>query len=194
MKKTLQIIIIILSIGNNLYSDTESKKWYFPDHYKTHFAGNTGFLSCGIGYSFFKGKYETDLFYGYVPKSISGNHIHTIFRKRTYKPIKITLNKNTKLTPILLGFNSCLVIGQNSFIILPEQYPESYYPPTAIYFAPFIGVGILRTDISKKRIKSLEFYFELGTIDRYLRNYFISDYLELKDILNISLGLKIEII
>ncbi len=193
MKKKLIVIFIILTTANYLFSDIENRKWYYPDYYKIQFAGNTGLLSFGAGYSFFKKKYETGLFYGYTPKSISGTHIHTIFHKSTYKPVKITLSKNIILTPIFLGLNSCLVIGQNSFIILPEQYPKNYYPPTAIYLAPFIGVGILKTDIDQKRIKSLDFYFELGTIDRYLSSFLRTNHLQLNEILNISLGIKIKI-
>ncbi|MCK5029563.1 MAG: hypothetical protein KAR57_08010, partial [Bacteroidales bacterium] len=48
--------------------DSASYKKFLPDYVKLQFAGGIGFLSTGIGYTFFDHRLDVSFFYGYVPE------------------------------------------------------------------------------------------------------------------------------
>ena len=196
MKKN-RILIILLSIlfinpiFSNKIIEKNQKKWYMPDYAKLQFAGNIGFFSIGIGYTFFNGLLASDLLYGYVPEFIANTKIHTITKKNTFS----FLNKNIKnyiLSPIT-GFTISYETGNNSFLLLPDRYPEGYYFTNAFHSTFFLGGKIHKNFDPKSKIKGIDFYIELGTVDLYLYYFFLSKELKIYDIFSLALGVNIHI-
>ncbi|UCD18240.1 MAG: hypothetical protein JSV44_04830 [Candidatus Zixiibacteriota bacterium] len=165
--------------------------WYTPDHAKMQYAGNMGLVSAGPGYSLFGGRLHLDLFYGYLPSFIGGVETHTVTTKIACFPVTRTLRETYTISPLTLGFNICIVIGENYFFRPPAHYPDDYYWATNLRIAPYLGTKVHKRLSSNGKIKGLDLYIEVGTVDIYLRDYVHSDYVGLMDIINFSFGLGI---
>lgn len=106
--------------------------WDFvrPDYAYAQNGAYAGYAVAGIGYSL--GRYLAwDLNYGYTPKSIGGHDIHSFSGKIFSYLAPIGPRHQWEIKPYLgLGF----IYNPDSelFVRLPDQYPEWYYPPTAI--------------------------------------------------------------
>ena len=82
----IALIVLLVHLFNPVdtygqYSQkTDSAKdvRFLPDYVKLQFAGGIGLLSIGVGYSFFKEKLEVSYFYGYVPKAVSIDDLHSV--------------------------------------------------------------------------------------------------------------------
>jgi len=169
---------------------TKDKLWYVPDYVKTQFAGNLGVLSVGVGYQFFNSLLYTELIYGYVPVAISkSNEIHLISLKNTFPLFRKKIGNYT-VSPIA-GFTGSLETGNNSFLILPDKYPKGYYVPSAIHFTLFIGTLVHKDFVNSKRIKGIDFYYELGTVETYLWSAITSKEVALKDVFSSAIGINI---
>jgi len=170
-----------------------SAKDYYPDHSSIQYAGNIGFISVGGGYDFFNEKLGLELFYGYAPKSVAGLDIHSMTFKVNYSPWHININEKIELRPFNIGIGLTYNFGDNYFINQSSHYPDNYYKSNAIYFTPYLGLSILYKNSLK--LRAIEFYTELGTVDKYLRDYlnsaFEEYYVDLEDIINISFGFRV---
>src|SRR6187455_512583 len=114
-----------------------------PDHTKIQYAGGTGFIAVGAGYSNKKQKLEGDLYYGYLPKSVGGVRIHSISAKVTWIPIHSVSVKKYNLEPLMTGLIINYSFGKQYFSFDPPYYPYNYYSfPTAIHSALFLGSRI----------------------------------------------------
>ena len=60
-----------------------------------------------------------------------------------------------------LGLKAIFTLDKDTFILLPDKYPRRYYPPTGLYFAPFIS---MQRPVDDK----FSVYIELSTLDYYL--------------------------
>lgn len=193
---TLLFILFIVSISVlQAQYDQESKKWYVPHHAKVQFAGNIGFLSAGPGYLHGKGKLETDLMLGFLPKSIGGDHIVSLTGKLTYSPWKTRIGEELTLIPFSIGPYLSYSFGSQFDTLLPNEYPEGYYWwATSLRFGAFIG-GRIQTPLkSDQRIKGLDFYYELGTYDLEFLSYIQNtEYLNITDIFSLALGVKLRL-
>ena len=166
------------------------RRWFVPDYTKIQFAGNTGFLSVGVGYLCFGEKLQLDVSYGYVPAFIGGVNIHTISQKSSIALKTFKLSENVTLSPTAaVGVN--IVLGEKYLVLLSDKYPDGYYWPVALHFAPCIGARVHKQLHGLSKIKGLDIYFELGTIDYYIRDFVKSDYVGLTDILNVSIGVVV---
>ena len=197
IKKILVLLISFIFFVNTSAQDTilvkdktKDKLWYVPDYVKTQFAGNLGVLSVGVGYQFFNSLLYTELIYGYVPVAISkSNEIHLISLKNTFPLFRKKIGNYT-VSPIA-GFTGSLETGNNSFLILPDKYPKGYYVPSAIHFTLFIGTLVHKDFVNSKRIKGIDFYYELGTVETYLWSAITSKEVALKDVFSSAIGINI---
>ena len=193
MSKVIQVFLVCLLLTCEVLgsdSTVSKRDWYLPDYVKTQFAGNIGFIAVGVGYSCFGDKAQFDLFYGYVPRSVGGVDIHMISRKNSVIPLSVDLRKGYVLSPLVVGFSTILTLGNNYFLSLPDRYPEGYYWwPTALHFAPFMGVKIQKKLEEVRRVKVIDAFIEVGTVDFYLRSALRSDYLGPADILSLAVGM-----
>lgn len=163
--------------------------WYLPDHFKLQFAGNIGFISISHGHTF-KEKFQTDLFYSYIPGFIYGRHIHTAALKGTFTPFYRKL-KNKTISPIIgtsVNFAFSHKIYKNE---LPHHFPSGYYSNQWVHVNPFIGIKIIKNTYHSRKFKSVDFYAEIGTVDMYLWYYLTSKKVRLYQILNLALGITV---
>jgi len=192
-KDIFALIVAILFFSNTFAQDTTSLKkrsWYIPDYGKIQFAGNIGFFSLGIGYQFFNNHLYSELLYGYVPVSISkAKQIHTITIKNTF-PVFTKQFNTIALSPIT-GFAASVETGNNSFVKLPDEYPEDYYCTNAFHFTLFIGAKVYMDFINEKIIKGADIYIEIGTVDAYLYYAIISEEVKISQILSTAIGVNL---
>ncbi len=168
-----------------------NQSWYLPDYAKLQFAGNLGLLSVGIGYLVLDDRWQTELFYGYLPASVGGVDVHTLAWKNSFVLLYARLPYDLVLSPLVIGLGVQIELGGRSFLATPEQYPDDYYTwPTALHFAPYLGM-MLHRDLSlwDDRFKGFSVYWELGTIDRYLKQWAASGHhVSFLEIWNLALG------
>lgn len=169
---------------------SRSKGKWLPDHSKLQFAGGIGLLSVGAGYKTKKDKLHGDLYYGYTPESVGGLHIHALTAKATWFPLKNINHKTFQVRPLTAGLLVNYTFGKQYFGFTPENYPYNYYDfPTALHVGAFIGGQVNKKISSRRGVKRLGLYYELGTFDRevisYVRN---RKALSVTDILNLGVG------
>jgi len=193
--KRLFYILLIAIFSVPAMSQEKDRAWYLPDHYKLQFAGNIGFLSASAGYLHGKGKLETDLYTGFLPEQIGGDHIITMTLKSTYLPWKREIDANYSMKPFAVGLYLSYSFGSQFDTISPNEYPEGYYWwATSLRVGGFIGGSLERKLKEGNRFKSISLYYELGTYDLIFLSYIQNlEHLSITDIVSLSLGLKLKL-
>ncbi|MEJ8800430.1 hypothetical protein [Pontibacter sp. H249] len=165
-----------------------------PYHVKAQFAGGIGFVSAGVGRSFFQDKLETDLFLGYLPESIGGDRIVTSAIKATYRPIKPLPLKTIDWQPLRVGFLVSYTFGSDYFTKEPgDKYPKNYYGfPTALHGSLLLGGQVDLTRV--KKLQKFSAYYEFGSSLEYIISYIQNPkYLGPGKIFNLALGLRMKL-
>lgn len=189
---SLYILSSSLSVFALNFSSASSKGSLYPDQFKAQFAGNIGVVSAGFGYQTFGGKIMSDLMVGYAPKFITNAEIVTIVQKNTFQGRNFKKNKLQRIYPIA-GFSINIETGRNSFLKLPDRYPEGYYGTNAITYSIFSGLTYQGKVNNKAFVRQLEYYCEVGTLATYVYyNYMRKEYLN-PDILSLALGVNIKL-
>lgn len=186
--------LLIMSTYGQIVTSTKLEQnkpaWYIPDYVKMQFAGNIGFLSFGVGYEIFENGWYSELLFGFVPESVSEvKKIHLITIKNTFPFFTKEVGDFT-LSPIY-GFTASLETGNNSFLKLPNKYPDGYYITNAVHFTLFIGVSGHKNFVNLKTIKGIDLYFELGTVETYLWYAITSKEVQLKEVFSSAIGVNI---
>ena len=151
--------------STNVYSQ-KAEKWYVPDYLKLQFAGNIGFVSLGAGYSWWKEKAQSDLLYGYVPEYHGNARIHTFTQKNTFRLINFE-HRDFDFS-VTSGFSVSFEPGQNSYVKIPNKYPDGYYSPNCVYACFFLGNKLTFAMDKKYYFKKLETYFEINALADYI--------------------------
>ncbi|HUW07977.1 MAG TPA: hypothetical protein VMW01_17190 [Williamwhitmania sp.] len=204
MLKLLSFKVLLLSslflLGNGdtygqfSHSNDSTKHWDFlPDYVKMQFAGGIGFLSMGVGYTFFNQKLEVSYFYGYVPEFVSTDDLHSVSLQLTVKLLRYKVNKNIELVPLNVGWFIHHTFGSEYWIKLPPHYPKEYY-----WWSPgrnsgiFIG-GEIRTKLLANKTPSsgTAFYTRIGTRGLYLASKFGNSSIPITDIIELGFGVAI---
>jgi len=195
-KGTNILLIFLLSFslyGHALNSDSTSYKKFIPDYVKLQFAGGIGFLSAGVGYTFFKDKLDVSLFYGYVPEYFTIDDLHSVSLQLTSKLFKYKLSKNIEVLPLNFGMFAHHTFGSEFWVKLPYNYPDGYYwwyP--GVNVGMFIGAEIKTKFLSNKTPASgTAFYIRLGTRGLYLASKYKNSSVPVKDILELGFGIAI---
>lgn len=97
--------------------DTVKRPTLLPHHVKIQFAGGIGFFNVGGGYAAKNGKWEGDLFYGYVPKSVGGVQMHVLTAKFTWLPVKELDAKYFLIKPLAVGVLLSYTFGEQYFVL-----------------------------------------------------------------------------
>lgn len=195
-KIKLLFILTFILLSNILYSaDTilvQKRNWFVPDYYKIQFAGNIGFISIGTGYELFNNRLQSDILFGYVPKSIGNTVIYTITQKNTFSIHDFKLNKKKEIS-LIIGFSVSYETGNNSCLFLPDKYPDGYYSTNAFHFPLFSGIKMKKTFKIDSKIKSIEFNIEACQIATYLYYSIINDEIKYNDITSLAFVLSLKI-
>jgi len=157
-----------------------------PHYAKLQYAGSIGFLSVGVGYETKNKKFQGDVMYGYVPKTLGGITIHSFTGKLTWIPVTYTRH-SIRINFITAGILVNYVLGHQYFSFSPENYPFDYYDfPTALHAGLFAGGAI-----SKGK---LGVYYELGTTDAEFISFLGNTRsVNFTDILHIGAGIRISL-
>lgn len=175
------------------------KHWaaLIPTQFVIQNAGNMGVLSAGIGWDYGKRRqWETDLLFGYIPKHQSTRGKLTITLKENYLPWSIDLRKGWSLEPLQASIYVNTVYGHEFWRSQPGRYPDDYYEFMSTKFRLNVALGQRVTwqipQNKRKYAKSICLFYEIGTCDLYIRSKFIDHSVLLKDILGLSIGVKLQ--
>jgi hypothetical protein len=194
----ISVFILIISIFNSFGQFSEASelskfKKFLPDYVKFQFAGGIGFLSPGIGYTFFNNKLDISFFYSYLPEYITVDNLHSTSLQITGKFLKYKLTDNIELLPLNIGFFTHHTFGSEYWIRLPDNYPEGYY-----WWYPGINAGVfiggeIKTKLlaNKTPASGTAFYTRIGTRGLYLASKFGNSSIPLKDIVELGFGVAI---
>lgn len=177
-------------------NEKDTAKWldnYLPDYVKFQFAGGIGFLSGGVGYTFFNHRLDVTLFYGYVPKAYSLDDLHSISLQLTAKLIQIPLSNEMVLLPLNFGWFAHHTFGSEYWVTLPDNYPDDYY-----WWSPGRNAGVfvgaeLKTKLlaTKTPASGMSFYWRVGTRGLYLASIAQNSVIPIADIIEFGFGIAL---
>lgn len=166
--------------------------WYAPDHSKVQLAGWMGFVSPGAGYAWFGRRLEADLFFGWVPPPLGGEHIVSLTSKVTWLPIRLGDANRLTVHPFTLSAQMTYTFGSEYWVFEPSgRYPTpDYYPlPTALRAG--IGVG---GDVGRPLwgLERASIYYEVVALDVMLGHWIGNPRaLGPADVVSLALGLRL---
>jgi hypothetical protein len=162
-----------------------------PDYLDLQFAGYTGWLTVGAGYSFAEGRVETEVMYGYVPNFVSRVPVHTFAQKTTLAPIRLPVGRSLVFYPLHAGYTASFVPGDAFFLFIPDRYPrKDYYWPTSLHLALFVGGKIRHSFSSPGYLRAAALYAQAGTLTHYLKSLTHNEVVQLDDVISLTLGLQ----
>ena len=166
-----------------------------PSQFVIQNAGNMGLLSAGIGWDYGK-HWETNLLFGFIPKHESTRAKLTTTLKENYIPWSINLGHRWSVQPFKASIYVNTVLGHEFWNSQPSRYPDKYYELLSTKFRLNIAVGqqiTWRTPPSRRKYaKSLSLFYEFSTCDLYVRSKFKERSIALKDIIGLSIGVKVQ--
>ncbi len=175
--------------------NTDSAKYarFLPDYVKLQFAGGIGLLSIGVGYSFFREKLEVSYFYGYVPKAVSIDDLHSVSLQVTAKFLRFKINPKIEIVPLNVGWFIHHTFGNEYWITLPPHYPAEYY-----WWSPgrnsgiFLG-GEIKTKLlsNKTPASGTAFYARVGTRGLYIASKIGNSSIPIHDIVEFGFGVAL---
>ena len=177
--------------------DGEKKPWYMPERLVFQTAAFQGFIAAGAEWQFAK-HHEIILLFGYVPAEVSGVSLWQATLKYEWRPFNEILfhtksGKEYKVNPFHIGFGVIYGIHNDLFVILPDQYPDGYYAPTALRFILNMGASIKKgkytffTELTFLDVGLIAYIDEPGF---FRDNY---DYWGLEGIASIGFGVKVDL-
>lgn len=165
-----------------------------PTHVKMQYAGGMGVLSTGFGWDYGKRcQWETDLFFGYLPKKYAEKFRFTFTLKQNYIPWSMSFDEHWNLEPFYCGLYFTTIAGEEFWSKEPGRYPNGYYNiSTKIRPSIFIGQRMgFKTDCHL--LKNIQVWYEVGTNELYLISKVTNKSLTMKDILRFSFGFKLQL-
>lgn len=169
-----------------------------PSHLKTQFAGGMGLVSIGTGWDYGKkNQWETDLFFGIVPKYATDKTKVTFTVKQNYMPWRLPLNKHLSVDPLTCGLYVNTIFGENFWRTEPDKYPSGYYSfSTKLRLNAFVGQRLTFHPDNAKWLygNAITLYYELSSCDLYIASAFTNRYIGVTDIVKLSLGVKIQLL
>lgn len=172
----------------------QRKSPWLPDDAIVQYAGSIGFLSAGAGYSLAKGRIETDILLGYLPKFIGGANIWTAALKSNWIPIQFQASDQLKVIPFTTGLMVSHTFGPNYFVLLPDHYAKNYYTfSTAVHLYYQFGSRI-QFPLGKESFPEMALYYELNSSAEAIFSYIQNPKaLSPSDIFFLSLGLRLHL-
>lgn len=177
------------------------KHWaaLIPTQFVIQNAGNMGMVSAGIGWHYGKRRqWETHLLWGYIPKHQSTRGKVTMTLKENYIPWSIDLKRGWSIEPLSASIYLNTVYGHEFWKSQPNRYPDDYYQFMSTKFRLNIALGQQITwqipTEKRRRHQSVTLFYELSTCDLYIRSKVLEHSIPLKDIVGLSIGVKLQTI
>ena len=178
-----------------------------PTQFVIQNAGNMGLLSAGAGWSYAHGHLETHVLFGYIPAHQSTRGKLTTTVKENYIPWRLPLSKGHEpqanplargwsVSPLTASIYLNTVYGHEFWKSQPRRYPNKYYEFMSTKFRLNVALGQSITwqipHEHRRNAQSITLFYELSSCDLYLRSKFIDHNVPLKDILGLSIGVKLQ--
>ena len=178
-----------------------------PNQFVIQNAGNMGVLSVGTGWGYGHGHWETHLLWGYIPKHQSTRGKLTMTLKENYIPWNLRLSapqnesddflkRGWTLNPLTASIYVNTVYGHEFWKSQPGRYPDKYYEFMSTKFRLNVAFGQRITwEIPRNRrkyAKSISLFYEVSSCDLYIRAKFQDSSIPLKDIVGLSIGVKLQ--
>lgn len=145
-----------------------------PHFVRGQFAGGIGMVSLGFGRTYAGKALESAVVYGFTPKFDAPRAIHTISHQIVWQNRDQWRGQRYDWN-FFVGVNTSFVIsGGETFVTLPDRYPQNYYSPNAVRFYGFFGVRGTRWSDARRKINQKSVFLALNTHDQSIR-YFIND-------------------
>lgn len=178
------------------------KHWasLIPTQFAVQNAGNMGLLSAGFGWDYGKRKqWETHLLFGYIPQYQSTRGKLTMTLKENYIPWSFQVSSGISLEPLRCGLYLNTVYGHEFWKTQPRRYPDKYYDFMSTKFRLNVFLGqqvtfLIPQERRKLFAKSITAFYEVSSCDLYLRSKFIDHHVPMKDVLGLSLGVKLQML
>lgn len=185
-------LLLAVLMSSIVFGQQQPRKWWQPDHLKLQYAGGIGFMAAGVGFESNNKKFETDIYYGFLPESIGGEDIHSATLKWNWFPFGEKKIQNWQVKPLSVGLLINYSFGSQYYSFDPRNYPFDYYRiPTSLNTAILIGGQIGRNIDRKISSRSISAYYEIGSFDREMLSYLVNmRALSLTDILTLGFGVK----
>ena len=165
-----------------------------PTHIKMQYAGGMGVLSTGFGWDYGKRcQWETDVFFGYLPKKYAEKFRLTFTLKQNYIPWSMSFDEHWNLEPFYCGLYFTTIAGEEFWSKEPGRYPNHYYNIStkirpSIFFGQRMGFNP-----NYRLVKNIQLWYEVGTNELYLISKITNKSLKMKDILRFSFGIKVQL-
>lgn len=191
-----------ISVSNDSYRMKVEKYQRFwnsliPSQLVVQNAGNMGVLSAGIGWNYGKhDQWETHFLVGFVPKYHSKSVKATLTLKENFIPWRKAIRPRFTFEPLSCSFYVNTIFGDEFWSHQPSRYPNNYYWfSTRLRLNVSLGerFTVYIPENKKKWVKSLTLFYEIGSCDLYLIDFVSNKEVAPKEILGLSLGLKIQI-
>ncbi len=178
-----------------------------PNQFVIQNAGNMGVLSVGTGWGYGHGHWETHLLFGYIPKRQSTRGKLTMTLKENYIPWNLRLSapqnesddflkRGWTLNPLTASIYVNTVYGHEFWKSQPGRYPDKYYEFMSTKFRLNVAFGQRITwEIPRNRrkyAKNISLFYEFSSCDLYIRAKFQDSSIPLKDIVGLSIGVKLQ--
>ncbi len=170
--------------------EKDKRKWYLPSYYTVQYAGNIGFMSIGLGYDWWREKAQSAFIYGYVPETSGNATIHTFSVKNTFRLYKFEITDKYNLSPTF-GFSLSLEPGENSYMRVPERYPNGYYSSNSFYACINFGLKTNFKFKDSRRFSSIDVYGEFNTLADYIYYNIIAQEDRSNNIGSFALGVNV---
>lgn len=162
-------------------------RWFFPTHGKIQYAGSIGFFSVGLGYRLWD-IYEPTLMYGHLSENFGGSSVgvQTISLKNSfYLTSSPWLKHFWPKAGLMINWGNT----NTTFKRLPPHYPKEYYFQNKVHIAPFWG-GEWHISLRDKHLTGMGLYFEFSALDAYLLEAIRTDYINIKDVWSLGVGVS----
>ena len=174
--------------------EEERQKSRLIDYMLVQSGGYHGFFAVGVGKDF--GRHKINMLIGYVPEDVGGVEVWQFDFKYDWHPSQAILfgapKENIRLDPFYIGISLIYGVHDDLFVELPEQYPNDYYPSTALRSTLNIGASL---QYGRHTIFLEYTALDVGLIS-YIKNpdFFIDhyDFLGLEGIGSLAIGVKFE--
>lgn len=171
-----------------------------PNQTVVQFAGSIGMFSIGAGWHYGRGDHwETEILFGYLPRSNGSPHHYTLTAKQRYIPWHIPLSTRSQrwvFEPLTTGLFINTIFGEGFWRHAPSKYTKGYYGfNTKLRYNIYVGQRIRYNIPQRHRFfaRSISFYYELSTCDLYLVSAIPNKKVTAADILSLALGLRVEL-
>lgn len=163
---------------------------FVPDFMRMQYAGQSGLVSVGTGYSWWHRKVETSLNYGYVPRFVADRRIHVLSERNAFSLGSLRLHRRLALEPAMAGVTANVSLGNRYQLFLPKAQ-QDYYWPDALYFWIFTGARLDYLAPQAASYRGIGAQFEVGTLNQYLKSYRSNEAVDLGDILSLAVSAQI---